>query len=764
MSADPAVVETLCDHLSRDLVENFIGRLDPAYLNRFQSDDVVEHLNRLSQLSASRPVDVIITPGGDRSGTVTVLAFDHAFEFSLITGVLAGMGFRIDSGDVFTLSRKASEQRVGRDPRAMRRHMRAAPVRDPLHQPVIIDCFSGGLWDESESFDSWAGHAEAAMVEVIGLLDKGDDDSAAKAKHLVNEMVTRRLKGLEATARPGLFPVDLDISQINETATRLKIVAQDTPAFLYSLSTALSLHGLSIHQVRIRSEEGRAIDEIDVVDRNGKPIVDEQLIERVKLSVLLTKQFTYFLGTAPDPFTALERFEKLTEDLMRGPERGQWLDMLRDPATMKDLAKLLGASDYLWEDFIRSQYETLIPILGPQVKGRWFSQSAETLPYRLQQHLKGAVGLAQQQDRVNQFKDRETFQIDLDHILNPGFDFRELSARLTLLAENLIATAAKCVYDDLVNSYGEPQIEKGREGGYAIFGLGKLGGIALGYASDVELLFVYAANPRDMTRGGKRKSISNAEFFEQLAQEMARFIRTKREGIFQVDMRLRPYGKESPLACTASHFREYYGTPHEAGGAHSFEKLALVRLRWIAGDSKLGFDIEQLRDNILYERNQIDLDALWDLLGRARKEKMAKGGINAKYSPGALSDLEGTVQLLQVMNGNKAPQLRTPRLTGAMEGLRRAGVLEPKEFAELYGAYKFLRRLINALRMLRGNAQDLFLPDQGADELIHLARRMDYVRDEQTGLADQLMAEFESRTAQVRSFVERHFGRPCPGC
>lgn len=89
-----------------------------------------------------------------------------------------------------------------------------------------------------------------------------------------------------------------------------------------------------------------------------------------------------------------------------------------------------------------------------------------------------------------------------------------------------------------------------------MFGLGKLGGVALGYASDIELLFVYSANGD--TTGGEQRTITNDEFFEQLARESSRFIKTKREGISQVDLRLRPYGNEGPLASSLRQFRGYY--------------------------------------------------------------------------------------------------------------------------------------------------------------------------------------------------------------
>ena len=753
---DPQAVRPLCADLDAGRVEQHLGRLEDAYLGQFDQDAVASHVHCLAKLTDRNPVEVLVEDLGDRTARCTVLAFDHPFEFSLITGVLAGTGFNIEHGDVFTLRRLPSPPA----PRARRGQQRPGkrrpPPRDGLRQSVIIDCFAG-RYAPTDSFDTWADAFTASITEVIGLLDKADAPSVKQAKHRVNELVTGQLAKLESTVAV-MLPIQIDIDQVGSSRTRLRIVGQDTPAFLYSLSTALSLYGLSIQHVQIRGDGDRVEDEIHVVDADHQQIVDEAMLERIRLSVLLTKQFTYSLSESPDPVAALSRFARLTEDIMRKPERGQWFDLLRNPRTMDGLAKLLGTSDYLWEDFIRAQYESLLPVFRPYVEGKAFTHTAETMSLRMQQSLEGATTLAEQQAQLNAFKDNETFLIDLEHILNPGVDFRELSTRLTWLAESFVATAARLVYEDMVKTYGEPKTAAGEDSTYAIFGLGKLGGVGLGYASDIELLFVYSDGGK--TTGGTREVIDNAQFFSRLVQDTTQSIKTKREGIFEVDLRLRPYGKEGPLACSFKQFCRYYAPE---GPAHPFERLALVRMRWIGGDPPLGFAVEQARDQFLYEQPELDMDALWETWAKQRRQKLHPGALNAKYSPGALVDLEGVVQLLQVRHAPRVPQLRAPRLSVAMGALRRAGVLTPAEYADLVGAYHFLRKLINALRMLRGNAQDLFLPPTESDEFIYLARRMGYEPRGPAGPAQQLSEEFSTRTAAIRAFVEHHFGRPCPG-
>jgi glutamate-ammonia-ligase adenylyltransferase len=461
-------------------------------------------------------------------------------------------------------------------------------------------------------------------------------------------------------------------------------------------------------------------------------------------------QFAYFLDRAPDPLTALERFEELARQIVAMPRAGEWLELLRNPVVMADLAKLLGASHFLWEDFVKWNADALLPLLERRARGEAVCLPMRSLPRRLEESLAGAKRFDEQRKRLNEFKDRELFLIDLDHILgeeNPDAGFQILSERLVFLAENLVATASRVVYMELVRLYGEPRVGKKKTAGLAVFGLGKLGGVALGYASDIELLFLYEEDGE--TRGGSRGVLTNAEFFAILAKETCDYIQAKREGIFEVDLRLRPYGKSGPLACSRNDFAEYYGA---GGKAHAFERLALVRLRWIAGDSKLGCEIERIRDQILYEDAAVEFAAVWEISAKLRVQHSRRGQLNAKHCNGGLADLEQTVLLLQLLHAREAPQLRTPRVHEALDGLRRAGIFSAVEFEQLMGAYQFLRRLINAQRMLRGSAKDLFLPAEGSDELEHLARRM----GDSSG--ETVIKEFRGHTDAVKRFMRKRFG------
>ena len=741
-------LKTACPDVNETFIENHLKRLDDRYFQSFSKRDLCRHVTGLFGLTTRNFVKVISDVRKDGTLDCTVLAFDYPSEFSVITGILAGMGFSIISGDVFTYDPVVEEH-----PRAShrRRPARARAPEDLLKRRRIVDHFTGVV-DVSFSLQTWLTQLKENMVTIIGLLERGDTESVEEAKRRVNEMVVKRLTHLSLDSTPVLYPVQMEVETEEGENTRLRVVSQDTPAFLYALSNALSLQNISIEHVRIRTINSRIEDEIELAGMGGTRLDDPGILNRVKLSVLLSKQFTYFLDKAPDPFMALTRFENLVSDILRLPDQGQWLGLLTNPRTLKDLARVLGASDFLWEDFIRLQYETLLPMFQPQAEETLFSKPLETILERLGETLDEVHSFEEKKKRLNEFKDQEIFLIDLDSLIHPRLDFQWLAQRLTQLAEHVVGTASRLVYDHLVSRYGQPRTVGGLMAQYAIMALGKLGGAALGYASDIELLFVYSDNGR--TDG--KSSIDNAEFFNRLVKEVRQFIRAKREGIFRLDLRLRPHGDSGPLACSLESFCRYYGL---GGQAHSYERLALTRLRHIGGDTTLGTRLERLRDDMIYFSGIINLQDLHGLREKQFQEKTKGGKLNAKFSPGGLVDLEYGVQILQVIHGNKIPRLRSPRIQEALEALSVAGVLSHYESEQLIGAYGFFRHLINGLRILRGSAEDLFLPAVDADEFNHLSRRLGYVTVGALEAAQQLHFDFETHIAAVRVFWEKHFGR-----
>lgn len=730
--------------------ELHLRRLPSRYQECFAPADVAVHIRLLSDLGPANPVRLLTRAMADGRTECTVLAFDHPALFSLICGILSSQGLDVDSGDVFT-STGAPAATEGEARRPARRRPLGRRAREPrgvLARRFIIDRFVGVV-RAGIGPSRWNEAVEGPLRAVLLLLEEGDEESARRARARVNDMVAAALASLEVDVTRGLYPVRIDIDNDRADVTVVRVVSEDTPFFLYSVSGALALRGLSIEYVRIRTE-GRSIrDEFGIVDGRGRKIVDPDSLDLLRLSALLTKQFSYFMANAPDPTAALRRFEELVERAFPTGERERWVPFLSDPRSLADLARLLGASDFLWEDFIRGQYEALLPVLARRRAPDLAPEPAQRLEERLGAAVEGAEGYDAKVEALNRFKDDLVFAYDLDHILGLSGGHVELGGRLTRLAECVIRAAAALATSLLAQRHGVPRTVAGVAVPYAVLGLGKLGGEALGYASDIELLVVF----QDAGRTDGAQPLENGDYFGRLARELAAVIRAKREGIFSVDLRLRPYGSSGQTAASLDGFCRYYSRD---GDAHSYERLALVAMRAVAGDPVFGARLERLRDEMIYVSGSIDLAALRELRARQVREKGALRRANAKFSPGALVDLEYAVQILQITHGRERLALRTPRIREALAALEGEGVLAPPEAERLRGAYGFLRALINALRMLRGSALDLFLPSPGSEEYVHLARRMGYPAGGDP--ARHLHLDFETQTAEVRDFMHRSFG------
>ena len=320
---------------------------------------------------------------------------------------------------------------------------------------------------------------------------------------------------------------------------------------------------------------------------------------------------------------------------------------------------------------------------------------------------------------LNQFKDQELFRIDMHHILNktslPAF-----SKSLTTLAEVILAQALIEAQAVVNRKHSPPSALKKNSPPFSICGLGKLGGRELGYASDIELVFVY---------GTSASGIPNpviGEYYERLVQEFLHWIEAKQEGIFQVDLRLRPHGEKGLLAHSFEDITRYYRT---GGAAAPFERQAWIKLRHVAGNAALGRRIERYRDDFVYSRSPWPLDTALHLRRRQIRELVPQGTIHVKYSPGGLIDIEYTVQYLQLEYGLREPSLHTPNTLQALKALQATKLLSPHDATILTEDYLFLKKVIDGLRIVRGNAKDLVLPESGSDAMTYLARRLGYITD-----------------------------------
>lgn len=213
-----------------------------------------------------------------------------------------------------------------------------------------------------------------------------------------------------------------------------------------------------------------------------------------------------------------------------------------------------------------------------------------------------------------------------------------------------------------------------------MLGLGKFGGGELGYASDIEVMFVYG----DAGRTGGKNPIENSEYFERLGQELLQWIEAKQEGIFHLDVRLRPHGGKGSLTNPFDEIIKYYG---DRGLAAPFERQSLIKLRHVAGDAALGKRVEAHRDHYVYSGKPWDLRPALNLRRQQLKELVERGTVNLKHSPGGIVDIEYAVQYLQIMHGHKLTALRTSNTMQALAALIDRGLVTRQDGEDLRKAY-----------------------------------------------------------------------------
>ncbi len=701
-----AIRTVYCHHLgnnyppahmvSRSKIEDHVARMAPSYAQAFTEGDIRRHAALAARLSAENPVEVEAIPLSDNLWRVTIVGYDYLGELSLITGLLFVYGFSILEGQVFTYERDISPGEASSGPRK------------------IVDVFTVTPVSDAVAPDTWTRYQEDLRA-LLRRLAAGDWEDAH------GELAYRFAQTLAQLPDVAdvLYPVDITIDNTtSDRYTILRIEAPDTVGFLYEFTNALALQGIYIARVDVVTEGASVRDTLWVTDTRGRKITTPEKQQELRAATVLVKQFTHILPRAPDPKSALLHFRTFLRDLFARPHWVEELASLQRREVLDALARLLGVSEFLWDDFLRIQHEQIFPVLK-DVDALVGRKSKATLWFELTERLERAS--ESPRDVLNTFKDREMFRIDMRYILGHA-TFDEFSAELTDLAEVIVERTYRLCRDQLVARYGEPLRGDGTPARLAVCGLGKLGGREMGFASDIELMFVYDDNGQ--TTGPR--VISTAEFYERLVACFLHILETRREGIFEVDLQLRPYGKAGSLAVARRAFAEYF---RPGGPAWPYERQALVRLRAIGGDLSFGREVELLRDTLIYTGVPFDVAAMRAMRERQLRHLVKGGTINAKFSPGGLVDVEYLVQALQITYGHPYPELRTPNTAEAMHRLAALRILSPEDYRRLREAHHFLRVLIEALRVVRGQAKDLTVPPRDSDAFAFLARRMGYGRN-----------------------------------
>ena len=284
-------------------------------------------------------------------------------------------------------------------------------------------------------------------------------------------------------------------------------------------------------------------------------------------------------------------------------------------------------------------------------------------------------------DAVRRFKRAEEFRIGLREIAGEA-DILATMRDLSKLADVYLEAMLRIVWKEWAKPIGLAESPEGQ--GFVIIGLGKLGGMELDFASDLDLLFVNE-DPSDAAMVPQQFAYNKiAEKLMQAIGGMSRY-----GTVFRVDLGLRPEGNKGPLVLSVSSLRDYY-----LRRGQLWERQALLRARPVAGDLTLAQRVMQVIEAFVYEApiEPDSVDKIAAMRQRIEHERAKQGGErwDIKLGYGGLVDIEFLVQLHQLLWGARSPTLRSTSTWNVLEALERQGLLPPSDSSEFAGGILFL--------------------------------------------------------------------------
>jgi glutamate-ammonia-ligase adenylyltransferase len=406
-----------------------------------------------------------------------------------------------------------------------------------------------------------------------------------------------------------------------------------------------------------------------------------------RLNLLMPMALTA-IAESESPDLALDRVLRVLESVVR---RTAYLAMLIErPQALVQLARLTGMSPWI-ADQIARQPLLLDELIDPR---RLYEPLRRAdLDTELDALLApvGPEDLEQQMERLRQFAHGNMLRVaaaDLTGVV----PLMKVSDYLSEIGEATVARVLRLAFQHLAGRHGPPKDLKPDETGLLVLGYGKLGGLELGYGSDLDLVFVHGSD-QGWTETLGPKSISHEQFYSRLGQRMIHMMTTRTPAgiLYEVDMRLRPDGNKGMLVRSMTSFADYQDRQ-----AWTWEHQALVRARPVAGDDGLAARFAEVRRATLCRRR--DPDQLRQEV-RAMRERMREtldksggGRFDLKQGPGGIADVEFMVQYAVLRWAADYPDLAdwTDNIR-ILETLGRHKLLPGAAAEELTQAYKALR-------------------------------------------------------------------------
>lgn len=359
-------------------------------------------------------------------------------------------------------------------------------------------------------------------------------------------------------------------------------------------------------------------------------------------------------GASADPDITLARLIRLLEAIGR---RSSYLALLIENAqVLAQLVNLCAASPWI-ATWIAQHPILLDELLDPRALYE-LPERAE-LEAELAERLQALEGnLEVQMERLREFRNAHLLHVAAADI-GPGLAPDQVGAYLSQLADVLLSACLELAYAMLVERHGPPGGDaRCAEPGFAVVGYGKLGSLELGYASDLDMIFLYDDVEGGVTRGPR--VIPNELLFARLGQRLIHLLTTRTPAgiLYEVDMRLRPSGNAGPLVTSLAAFTRYQQTQ-----AWTWEHQALVRARPVAGKPALRAAFEEARRAVLCRPRD---EAVLRRDVREMRRRMAATHaadleeFDVKHGRGGIVDIEFMVQYWVMRWASAHPDVARP--------------------------------------------------------------------------------------------------------
>ena len=453
-------------------------------------------------------------------------------------------------------------------------------------------------------------------------------------------------------------------------------------------------------------------------------------IQRTLLPVLLE-----WFADAPDPDAGLFGFRRISDALGSTP---WYLKLLRDEGqTAQRLAQVLATSRFA-TDLLEREPEG-VKILGGEGGGlRPLSR------YAIQTEM--LANAARRDDAeeairsIRAIRRRELLRISAADLCVP-FGVAEVGYALTDLTDATLEAA-------LVVATRKVERERGTElpTRMAIIAMGRYGGYEMGYGSDADVMFVHDPLPE-----------ADPQQASGMAQAVANELRTllalpATDPPLEVDADLRPEGKQGPLVRSLDSFAAYY-----AKWSAVWEAQALLRAEPVAGDKDLRRRFSALIDPLRFPAaglSEDDLVEIRRIKARVDDERLPRGTdplTHFKLGRGGLSDVEWTIQVLQLRYAAGVPDLRTTKTVQALAAAVAHGLLDSDDAEALDAAWKLASRARNATVLVRGRPANL-LPNDSRERAA-VARILGYG----PGETEAMVNDYQRTARRARAVVDRIF-------